>query len=813
MYANKPAMAKRWQAETPAGKLPARVKKMSGGGLMEVLRLLREELPTSIGKPAERRLEQIRAEVPRAGELYSPRDIAEGLSKPKEQAFGVMNPKHFEHLAYPIEESVASNWRHLNEGRIVPTSELPGDDRKTIEYLKTLISKQKTPFAEVPYFGLDNFNGEIGSHNGRHRMRALAELGHENALVDFRTPRIRTGNDTAAQRMARKTRDLYPQGGDDPIQWIDLFNGKPFKSGGVKMADGGPFIGGLSMLAKMLREAPDSVTKQRIERIADMVPGAEKMYSGNALTHALYSEPNKMKLAVYDPAKFEKLAWPMYPYGKDANPRSQKNIAELRKMVEEGHGFSDVPYLEFRERVRSPAERINSPETEEMFPWPKVANHEGRHRSRAMAQAGRENALMRIYQADTSARPENKDALTFHSLQQMLQPQGDWRKPVLASDVFKTEPFAAGGLAQFIEEAIRGKAKWKTDEAAPFYRVAREGVAPTEGIVEKDSGPFRRSGSGFGVRSAEEAKVRELVPTATPRKAADIYNRLSFGRGYEPDFASFAPSSSTKQRPIAQAFDRATKDDNYYPQAIFDAYKRKMPEMIDKHGIENYDDLVKKSYGALRGETDKQFASLPINMSYHHGAGQYQSSPEMLRDVVGNKHLYVYRGGDEHPALAGVDARTGLNPNEKFRAIHDYFGHATSGATFGPQGEEKAWLSHQDMMSPLARIAMGAETRGQNSFVNYSGINRKLIDSMKTVEHIKRAAIERGDDPSVYEKILRDMGGEWQYAGQKPVALPPEMLEPGYKGEMPDYLHKVMKKAKGGLNQLRPILKSRGYKP
>lgn len=32
--------------------------------------------------------------------------------------------------------------------------------------------------------------------------------------------------------------------------------------------------------------------------------------------------------------------------------------------------------------------------------------------------------------------------------------------------------------------------------------------------------------------------------------------------------------------------------------------------------------------------------------------------------------------------------------NDKFRAIHDLFGHAGEGYGFGPRGEENTWIKH-----------------------------------------------------------------------------------------------------------------------
>ncbi len=70
---------------------------------------------------------------------------------------------------------------------------------------------------------------------------------------------------------------------------------------------------------------------------------------------------------------------------------------------------------------------------------------------------------------------------------------------------------------------------------------------------------------------------------------------------------------------------------------------------------------------------------------------------------------------------------TGAHPlfsnaqNDKFRAVHDYFGHAATGRGFGQDGEEAAWVHHSQMFTEKARGALTTETRGQNSFFNNRG--------------------------------------------------------------------------------------------
>jgi hypothetical protein len=101
-------------------------------------------------------------------------------------------------------------------------------------------------------------------------------------------------------------------------------------------------------------------------------------------------------------------------------------------------------------------------------------------------------------------------------------------------------------------------------------------------------------------------------------------------------------------------------------------------------------------------------------------------SAAMMKDVVENGRLKVYKTADDqaHPILS-------KDINDKFRAIHDFFGHATSGRGFHGDGEEAAWISHSMMFSPLARRAMTTETRGQNSWVNKYATEEKPFADQK----------------------------------------------------------------------------------
>lgn len=137
------------------------------------------------------------------------------------------------------------------------------------------------------------------------------------------------------------------------------------------------------------------------------------------------------------------------------------------------------------------------------------------------------------------------------------------------------------------------------------------------------------------------------------------------------------------------------------------------------------DPEVQKSYESLKNDIDAQWEHATADgfkfEPWEKEGQPYANSKEMKKDVDENKHLFFFKGGDiptDHP-LAETDPETGLTYNDKFRAIHDLYGHAAPGTEFGPKGEEAAYKTHAQMFNPESIPALTTETRGQNNWVNF----------------------------------------------------------------------------------------------
>jgi len=293
------------------------------------------------------------------------------------------------------------------------------------------------------------------------------------------------------------------------------------------------------------------------------------------------------------------------------------------------------------------------------------------------------------------------------------------------------------------------------------------------------------------LRRDSSASLNEII--ANP----ELNPSVRMARLINPNFdlnavRAMPPSSLEKQFPIGKTYETMAKGiDPALERQLFAQYLRAYPDVVRKSGATNYQELIPASYEQLGKENAQQLDRMlneGMNLSYHQGNLNYANSPQMLEDALINKHLYTFGGGDQHQLLNKIDPYTGLNQNQVFRAVHDYYGHGPTGASFGPKGEELAYGTHSQLYSPLAKMAAATETRGQNSFVNYSGINADLQAQMIPLKLQQERLKRLGQDTSDVDAKLAELGAQTQYAEQKAFLLPPEMIDVNYAGGVPDYL-------------------------
>ena len=187
------------------------------------------------------------------------------------------------------------------------------------------------------------------------------------------------------------------------------------------------------------------------------------------------------------------------------------------------------------------------------------------------------------------------------------------------------------------------------------------------------------------------------------------------GLPYNPP-QKYARVDPARAQRIADAYEQMPHDPDH--PLVQAAYQQMAKEVMDQYA-------VAKRAGFKAEFWDPETEEDP-----------YAASPRLaIEDIRKNHHMYVFPTFSgygqaeiteedlrQNPLLADSGERWNGKPvtiNDIFRAIHDYYGHAKEGVGFRADGEENAWRAHASMFSPLARLAMTAETRGQNSWVNY----------------------------------------------------------------------------------------------
>ena len=224
---------------------------------------------------------------------------------------------------------------------------------------------------------------------------------------------------------------------------------------------------------------------------------------------------------------------------------------------------------------------------------------------------------------------------------------------------------------------------------------------------------------------------------------------------------------------------RITKLDEERSKRISDAYEKQESNPDDPE--------VQAAYKALVDETIAQYEDI-LSDGYviELSDTEYKSSSDMISDLRDNKNMRVFSTEEGFGDAGITDADRATNPmlaptkfkdkngkpllvNDVFRFVHDFFGHSKEGNSFGPIGEENAWDVHSRMYSPLARRAMTTETRGQNSYVNFSGVNEKAFK----LRDEARALRKQGKFDEAEAKV-KEAYATMDFAEQKVMLLPEE---------------------------------------
>lgn len=200
-------------------------------------------------------------------------------------------------------------------------------------------------------------------------------------------------------------------------------------------------------------------------------------------------------------------------------------------------------------------------------------------------------------------------------------------------------------------------------------------------------------------------------PVAHMLEGARAYNsKLGIEAAHDPDEYRSTNTTADRLKRIGMAYDALPHHDPHAESAFHDMRRQ-----------------VNEQYDHLTGPMGIKVESV------HHDP--YETHVEMAHDLSHNKRLQVLStqstGG--HPFFSNEE-------NDKFRAVHDAFGHGATGRGFDRHGEEAAWKAHAAMFHGPAKQAMTTETRGQNASLIGNGTFRPQKIALLPKDMMRREA-------------------------------------------------------------------------
>jgi len=221
---------------------------------------VREAVRNIKGNYGARRVERAADEIPNLERMYTHDALADAFTGDNAAAMMTIKPQDFEKYATPIPDYMSSPQAHRGYG-----SQFLDDSMKDMtlsEYIDSL-SNVKGGFADVPYLLINKEEQGlplvpfITGHEGRHRNRAIANMGEQSNLVQLLPRR------ELREPLPRRTQEEYIEALKQELEmtnnkvrpqvYFDNLRQEDIKRPRVDLpdiyADGGSIQGGLSRFA------------------------------------------------------------------------------------------------------------------------------------------------------------------------------------------------------------------------------------------------------------------------------------------------------------------------------------------------------------------------------------------------------------------------------------------------------------------------------------------------------------------------------------------------------------------------------------
>jgi len=213
------------------------------------------------------------------------------------------------------------------------------------------------------------------------------------------------------------------------------------------------------------------------------------------------------------------------------------------------------------------------------------------------------------------------------------------------------------------------------------YNVALPNNPFVETIVEKFN-PNHDELGRFTFGSGMGAPARNIKPVA--KLAAHIK--------VKKDWTKVRAVDSRTRKQIVKAFDDA-------------------PQRLSEEQLKSWDEAEK----VINQQFDLLTKKLGVKVQFV-DYDPYKNSQDMFDSFRDTGVLKILK-----TSVTGSHTYWSDKTNDKFRAVHDAFGHLGTGVGFDRHGEQAAYEAHKSMFPPSCYLALASELKGQNAYMVETG--------------------------------------------------------------------------------------------
>ena len=177
------------------------------------------------------------------------------------------------------------------------------------------------------------------------------------------------------------------------------------------------------------------------------------------------------------------------------------------------------------------------------------------------------------------------------------------------------------------------------------------------------------------------------------------------------------------------------------------------PQQLDKEQLKSWDEtekIINQQYDLLTKELGVKVEFVDYD--------PYKNAQDMFDSFRDTGVLKIMK-----TSVTGSHTYWSDATNDKFRAVHDAFGHLATGVGFDRHGEQAAYEAHKSMFPPSCYLALASELKGQNAYMVETGNfpDQRLVALPEKLQKLFMAEISKkmSEDEMSDKDNLFEIGG------------------------------------------------------